>query len=163
MELTLGLTVYCIYILISTIDSSTSNYIGERCVCSVCDVFSNESKLKFHIASDRHAKYVDMLSVLDDANNLKEVASEPFEFEELCSEESDDSDKFHIILHMSRLAWFQDESVLAQLGLSNRVRSVPTQAMCRLIVFCKFLKMTREYQGKEDACGPSIRKKAEVR
>ena len=65
-------------------------------------------------------------------------------------------------LHMSRLAWFQDESVLAQLGLSNRVRSVPTQAMCRLIVFCKFLKMTREYQGKEDACGPSIRKKAEV-
>ena len=44
--------------------------------------FKHESKLKFHIASDRHAKYVDMLSVLDDANNLKEVASEPFEFEQ---------------------------------------------------------------------------------
>ena len=36
-----------------------------------------------------------MLSVLEDANSSKEVASEPFEFEELCSE---DSDKVHIII-----------------------------------------------------------------
>ena len=36
-----------------------------------------------------------MLSVLEDANSSKEVASEPFEFEELCSE---DFDKVHIII-----------------------------------------------------------------
>ena len=65
-------------------------------VCSVCDIyFEHESKLKRHKASEGHAKYLDMLSVLEDANSSKEVASEPFEFEELCSE---DSDKVHIII-----------------------------------------------------------------
>ena len=87
--------LFVLYIYsISTIDGLTSNYIGKRWVCSVCDIyFEHESKLKRHKASDRHVKY--MLSVLEDANSSREVASEPFEFEELCSE---DSDKVHIII-----------------------------------------------------------------
>ena len=96
MEDTLCFTVYSIYIKISTIDGLTLNYIGKRWVCSVCDVyFDHESKLKRHKASERHAKNLDMLSVLEDANSSKEVPSEPFEFEELCSE---DFDKVHIII-----------------------------------------------------------------
>ena len=41
-------------------------------------------------------------------------------------------------LHVSCLARFQDESVLAQLGLGNHVGPVPTQAKCRLIASARF-------------------------
>ena len=84
-----------IYICICLISTMISNYIGKRWVCTVCDVnFEHESKLKRHKASEKHAKYLDMLSVLEDGNSSKEVASEPFEIEELCSE---DCDKVSII------------------------------------------------------------------
>ena len=63
-------------------------------------------------------------------------------------------------LHVSCSALFQDESVLAQLCLDNRVRPRANPGQVWVDRFCTILKITREHQG--DACGPSLRKTVEV-
>ena len=50
----------------------------------------------------------------------------------------DTSQRFLECLHVSCSARFQDESVLTQLCLGNRVRPVPNQAKCRLIASARF-------------------------
>ena len=52
-------------------------------------------------------------------------------------------------LHVSCSARFQDESVLAQLYLGNRVRPCANPGQVWVDRFCTILKMTREHQGRK--------------